>query len=136
MSRRYVVEGRVVTDEMIDSAIAVDRSVALEENGRKSLNMSIRERWLEKRFALTDRSVLLTSRECVAHVRRRSCESWLHGGGERFYRQIDHDIRMWDLEQARKLGVRSVLEDDLRDERLERERRMVLARDFARRGML
>ncbi len=136
MSWVYAVDGRIVTEAMLEAAIADDRAAAQEREGRHTELENIRERWIAKREALRRRLGRMTRRERARYMQRLSCEHWLTCGQERFYERIDHDIRMWDIEQARKLGVRSVLEDDLRDERLECERRKILVRDFARRGIL
>ena len=55
---------------------------------------------------------------------------------DRFYAQIDYDIRMWDREQALKLGVRQVVEEVERERRRRRQMRALIRDDLIRRGLV
>ncbi len=125
--------GRVVTDEMLEAAVRKDLAGAIATAQRKSIKGKVRDGRLMKNFALRDRT---RRRPGLGMLKAMSYEAWMRYGCERFYAQIDYDLAMWEREEARKLGVRSVLEADRREERFRRNRRKILVADLKRRGVL
>ena len=129
MSWTRASDGRAITDAMLDAAIARDRAAQI----KRMQNAGIRARINERRLCATG--------GCGAGVafclrRQRNTSPEFLRCTDRFYAQIDYDIRMWDREQALKLGVRAAVEAEERRKRRRLRMRAMVREDLVRRGML
>ena len=116
-----------ISAKALEEAIARDNALREERMQRAGIKARERENRLMREFAPGSRF----------HCRQRWNEtaSFRHCC-DRFYAQIDYDIRMWDREQALKLGVRQVVEEVERERRRRRQMRALIRDDLIRRGLV
>ena len=127
MSWTRADDGRVITSRALDAAIAKDNERREERIRKAGIKAREREakalRQFEPGFS-RPRRVKWNETPAFRHC----CD--------RFYAQVDYDIRMWDREQALKLGVRQVVAEEEREKRYRRKLRALIREDLIRRGML
>ena len=127
MSWTRANDGRVITDAVLDAAIARDNEAREERIRRQGIKARERE---TKRM-----------REGKEPGPSRFCQKWNQTPAfqhccDRFYAQVDYDIRMWDREQALRLGVRQAVAEEERRKRERREMRGLIREDLIRRGLV
>ena len=127
MSWTRADDGRVITSRALDAAIEKDNERREERIRKAGIKAREREakalRQFEPGFSRPRR------------VKRNETPSFRHCC-DRFYAQVDYDIRTWDREQALKLGVRQVVAEEEREKRYRRKLRALIREDLIRRGML
>jgi len=120
-------DGRIITGAMLDAAIAKDRAAHEERIRRAGIKAREREDRMARKFApsFTPRR---RQKFCETPAMKHCCD--------RFYAQVDYDIRMWDREQALRLGVRQVVAEVEREKRYRRRMRALIREELIRRGAL
>jgi len=121
-------DGRVISNRALDEAIARDHA----EREARLQKAAIRARWREeakaKKTFVRGYSRIRPQKFCESPALRHCCD--------RFYAQVDYDIRMWDREEALKLGIRQVVEEVEREKRHRRQMRALIREELIRRGAL
>ena len=116
-----------ISAKALEEAIARDNALREERMQRAGIKARERENRLMREFAPGSRFRCRQGWNETASF-RHCCD--------RFYAQIDYDIRMWDREQALKLGVRQVVEEVERERRRRRQMRALIRDDLIRRGLV
>lgn len=127
MSWTRASDGRVITDAMLDAAIARDRAAQERRMQNAGIKARVRELRRERNFA-PSASPLRCQRWNQTAAFKHCCD--------RFYAQIDYNIRMWEWERDLKLGVRQVVAEEERRKRERREMRAKIRENLIRRGVL
>ena len=116
-----------ISAKALEEAIARDNALREERMQRAGIKARERENRLMREFAPGSRFRCRQKWNETASF-RHCCD--------RFYAQIDYDIRMWDREQALMLGVRQVVEEVERERRRRRQMRALIRDNLIRRGLV
>lgn len=121
-------DGRVITARELDAAIAKDNARREDRILKAAIKARMREDRLARKFTPSRGLKCRPQKFCESPAMMHCCD--------RFYDQIDYDIRMWDREQALKLGVRQVVSEYEREKRYRRRMRALIREELIRRGAL